>query len=138
MNTIFSIFVQSTNTATMEKLKNLRKQRGISQEKLASVISTDPSNYSRKERGEVRMYDDEWEKLAKALEVEVDDIKEEKPISIVHNNHDNTTFNDNAGSYFNQFYSIPTSVVEDLQDYIKLLKEQNEALKQDNERLKNS
>ena len=82
------------------------------------------------------MYDDEWEKLAKALDVEVDDIKEEKPISIVHNNHDNTTFNDNAGSYFNQFYSIPTSVVEDLQDYIKLLKEQNEALKTEIENIK--
>ena len=33
-----------------EKLRNLRKQKGISQEKMAKILSTDPSNYSRKER----------------------------------------------------------------------------------------
>ncbi|WP_307453819.1 helix-turn-helix domain-containing protein [Chryseobacterium camelliae] len=134
MNTIFSIFVQSTNTVTMEKLRNLRKQRGFSQEKLANIISTDTSNYSRKERGEVRIYDDEWEKLAKALDVEVDDIKEEKPLNIVNNN---PIFHDNSGN-FNQYFNVPEHVLGNLNDYINLLREQNEALKQENERLKNS
>jgi len=44
------------------------------------------SNYSRKESGDVRIYDDEWEKLAKALDVSVEDIKKEKPSSIIQNN----------------------------------------------------
>ncbi len=39
------------------KLKNLRKQKGFSQVQLAKAISTDNSNYSRKERGEVRIHD---------------------------------------------------------------------------------
>lgn len=42
-----------------EKLKNLRKQKGMSQEKMAKILSTDTSNYSRKERGETRIHDEE-------------------------------------------------------------------------------
>lgn len=120
----------------MEKLKNLRKQKGYTQEYMSKILATDVSNYSRKESGDVRIFDDEWEKLAKALDVSVGDIKEEKPVAIVHNNHDNTTFHDNSGSYFNHFHSIPNSIVENLQDYIKVLKEQVEALKEENRKLK--
>jgi transcriptional regulator with XRE-family HTH domain len=118
----------------MEKLRSLRKQRGISQEKIANAIATNPSNYSRKERGEVRIYDDEWEKLAKFLEVPVEDIKEEVLANVV-NNNDSTTFNDNAGN-FNQYYTIPNSIIENLQSFIKVLMEQNEDLKEENQKLK--
>jgi len=58
-----------------ENLKNLRKQKGISQEKMAKILGTDTSNYSRKERGEVKIFDDEWDKLAKTLEVPLEQIK---------------------------------------------------------------
>ncbi|WP_228417704.1 helix-turn-helix domain-containing protein [Chryseobacterium contaminans] len=47
----------------MEKLKSLRKQRGYTQEYMSKIISTDVSNYSRKESGDVRIYDDEWEQI---------------------------------------------------------------------------
>lgn len=120
----------------MEKLRNLRKQRGYTQEYMSKIISTDVSNYSRKENDEVRIYDDEWEKLAAALDVPVEEIKEEKSTAIVHNNHDNTTFNGNSGSYFNNFNGIPNSIVENLQSYIKILEEKIVALKEENERLK--
>lgn len=120
----------------MEKLKNIRKQRGYTQEYMSKITSTDVSNYCRKESGEVKIYDDEWEKLAKALDIPVEEIKEEKPISIVHNNHDNTTFNDNARSYFNHFHSIPDSIIENLQNYIKVLEEQVKVLKEENTKLK--
>lgn len=116
-----------------EKLKNLRKQRGISQEKMAKILSTDPSNYSRKERGEIRIHDEEWQKIADALDVPVEDIKEEK-LSGVHN--DNSSFNDNSGNYYNQHFNIPNSVLENLQDYITLLKNQVEALQEENKILK--
>ncbi|MDR6544186.1 transcriptional regulator with XRE-family HTH domain [Chryseobacterium rhizosphaerae] len=112
-----------------EKLRNLRKQKGMSQEKMAKAISTDPSNYSRKERGEVRIHDDEWQKLADALEVPVEEIKEEKDLRIVHN--DNSTFNDNSGNYYNQHFNIPNSIVENLQDYISLLKKEIHELKEE-------
>ncbi|MFS4472148.1 helix-turn-helix domain-containing protein [Chryseobacterium sp. T20] len=118
----------------MEKLKSLRKQRGYTQEYMSKIISTDVSNYSRTESGDVRIYDDEWEKLAKALDVPVEDIKEEKPSSIVQNN-DNLTFNDNSGNY-NYYCSIPNHILDNLNDYIALLKKQNEALEEENKKLK--
>ncbi len=118
-----------------EKLRNLRKQKGMSQEKMAKILSTDPSNYSRKERGEVKIHDDEWQKLADALEVPVEDIKEEKELKMVHN--DNSTFNDHSGNYYNQHFNIPNVLLDSLQDYITILKEQNALLKQENEELKN-
>ncbi|QQV02197.1 MULTISPECIES: helix-turn-helix domain-containing protein [Chryseobacterium] len=112
-----------------EKLRSIRKQKGISQEKMAKILSTDTSNYSRKERGETKIYNDEWEKIAQALEVPVEELRESSKNLI---KNDNTTFNDNSGNY-NQYYSYPNH----LDDYITLLKEQNQLLKEENSRLKN-
>lgn len=117
-----------------EKLKNLRKQKGMSQEKMAKILSTDTSNYSRKERGETRIHDEEWQKIADALDVPVEEIKDENSPGIVHN--DNSTFNDNSGNYYNQNFNIPNSIVENLQDYISLLKKEIEDLKEENIALK--
>lgn len=129
-------YICNENTFKMihEKLRSLRKQKNMSQEKMAKILSTDPSSYSRKENGKSKIYDDEWEKLAKALDVSVDDIKEEGGVGIIHN--EKPTFNDNSGNYYNQNFNIPNSILENLQDYIGLLKEQNEALKKEIELLK--
>lgn len=115
----------------MEKLRNLRKQRGYTQDYMSKIIATDVSNYSRKESGDVRIFDDEWEKLAKALDVSVEDIKEERQANVVQN----MTFNDNStnsqsGNY-SHYCNIPEHVLANLNDYIALLKEQNEALKKE-------
>ncbi|MCD0454148.1 helix-turn-helix domain-containing protein [Chryseobacterium sp. LC2016-27] len=117
-----------------EKLKTLRKQRGLSQEKMSKILSTDPSNYSRKERGEIGIHEEEWQKLADALNVPLEEIKEEKLSGSVHN--DNSTFNDNSGNYYSQYFNIPNSIVENLQDYISLLKKEVEHLKKENKNLK--
>ncbi|KFE96995.1 regulatory protein [Chryseobacterium luteum] len=121
---------------TMEKLRNLRKQKGFTQEYMSNIIATDVSNYSRKESGGVRIFDDEWEKLARALEVPVEDIREDKNLSGV--NNENFTLNDNAnaGNYYEQYYNIPNAIMDNLQDYIKILKEQVESLKQEVKTLK--
>ncbi len=116
-----------------EKLKNLRKQKGLSQEKMAKILSTDTSNYSRKERGQTRIHDEEWQKIADALDVPVEEIKEEKPSGIVHNN--NSTLHDQSGSYIHN-YNIPNSIVENLQDYISFLKKEIQNLKEENTALK--
>lgn len=100
---------------------------------MAKILSTDTSSYSRKENGKSKIHDEEWEKLAKALEVPVEDIKDESGLGIVHN--DNSTLNDQSGSYIHN-YGIPNSIIENLQDYIRLLTEQNESLKKENEDLK--
>jgi transcriptional regulator with XRE-family HTH domain len=122
----------------MEKLKNLRKHRGFTQQQIADIIATDVSNYSRKENGEVKIFDDEWEKIAKALDVSVEDIKEERVATVIQN----LTFNDsssntsNQSGNYNQYCSIPEYMLESQQEYIKLLKEQITLLKVENEKLK--
>lgn len=119
-----------------QKLKDLRKQRKLSQQYIAKILSTDPSSYSRKENGKSKIHDDEWEKLAKALDVPVEDLKEDLISGVVHN--ENSTFNDtsNSGNYYNQNFNIPNSVLENLQDYISLLKRDIELLKKENENLR--
>lgn len=116
-----------------EKLRNLRKEKCMSQEKMAKILSTDISSYCRKENGKSKIHQDEWEKLAKALEVSVDDIKESESSGIIYN--DNSILHDQLGSYIHN-YNFPISVLENLQDYIKILKEQNEFLKRELEHLK--
>lgn len=111
----------------MEKLRSLRKQRGFTQEYMSKILSTDVSNYSRKESGDVRIFDDEWEKLAAALDVPVEEIKEERIAQI--QNNENSTLNDNSSINYNQFCNIPSYLLENQQDYINLLKEQIEMLK---------
>lgn len=123
---------------TMEKLRTLRKQKGYTQQQIADIIAIDVSNYSRKENGDVRIYDEEWEKLAKALDVSVDDIKEERNAQNSQNTtlNDSASFNDNASINYNQFCNIPNYLLENQQEYIKLLKEQIEILKAENTKLK--
>lgn len=116
-----------------EKLRVIRKQKGLSQEKMAKILSTDTSNYSRKERGETRIHDDEQQKIADALDVPVEEIKDEKIPGIVHN--DNSTLHDQSGSYIHN-YNIPNSIIENLQDYISLLKNEVESLKEEIKLLK--
>ena len=115
-----------------EKLKKIREEKGMSQEKMAKILSTGISSYSRKESGKTKIHDDEWEKMAKALDVPVEELKG-KIEGIVHNN--NSTFNDNSGNY-NQYYTIPNSIIENLQDYISLLKKENQLLKDELEEFK--
>ncbi|WP_261511328.1 helix-turn-helix domain-containing protein [Chryseobacterium paludis] len=115
----------------MEKLKSLRKQRGYTQEYMSNILSTDVSNYCRKENGDVKIYDDEWEKLAKALEVPVEEIKEERTPAVVQNNEN---FSDNAAGINYNYYNVPNQIMDNLQDYIKMLKEQVEFLKQELEK----
>ncbi|MGX5682992.1 helix-turn-helix domain-containing protein [Chryseobacterium cucumeris] len=122
---------------TMEKLRTLRKQKGYTQQQIADLLATDVSNYSRKENGDVRIFDDEWEKLAKALEVSVEDIKEEKEPNVVQKN-ENITFNDTSSFHQSGIYNcnVPNYLLENQQEYINLLKEQIKALKKENEKLK--
>ncbi|OBW42605.1 Helix-turn-helix domain protein [Chryseobacterium sp. MOF25P] len=125
---VLHICKHQNHKMVQEKLKTLRKQRGLSQEKMSKILSTDPSNYSRKERGEIGIHEEEWQKLADALNVPLEEIKEEKLSGSVDN--------DNSGNYYSQYFNIPNSIVENLQDYISLLKKEVEHLKKENKNLK--
>jgi transcriptional regulator with XRE-family HTH domain len=109
-----------------EKLKQVRIQKGFSQQDMADVICRTKSNYNRKENGFVGIHDEEWQKLAEALEVSVEDIfEEDKTISI---NYENSTIAENSGN-FSTYNNIPESIVKNLQDFISHLLEENAHLK---------
>ncbi|MDR6921867.1 MULTISPECIES: helix-turn-helix transcriptional regulator [Chryseobacterium] len=118
-----------------EKLRLIRKQKGYTQQQVADFIATDVSNYSRKESGDVRIIPDEWDKIARFLEVPIEEIYEEEDSKIIVNN-DHPVFNDrssSAGVITNQnnYDNIPGAIIENLQAYITLLKEENERLKEE-------
>ncbi|ASW73772.1 hypothetical protein IQ37_06570 [Chryseobacterium piperi] len=94
-----------------EKLRLLRTQKGYTQQQIVDVIATDVSNYSRKENGDVKITHEEWEKIARLLEVPVAEIYEE------------TNFQDHRKS--EKFYQ---SIIKDLQEYISFLKKENERI----------
>ena len=60
-----------------EKLQAIRKQKGHIQQQLSDIIATDVSNYSRKESGKVKIFAEEWEKIARFLEVFLEEIFED-------------------------------------------------------------
>ncbi|ASE62707.1 XRE family transcriptional regulator [Chryseobacterium indologenes] len=116
-----------------EKLRLIRKQKGYTQQQVADFIATDVSNYSRKESGDVKIIPDEWNKIARFLDVPLEDIYEEEIAAVVVNN-DHPVFNDRSASAItnqNNYDNIPGAIIENLQGYIALLKEENERLKEE-------
>ncbi|PIF45343.1 helix-turn-helix protein [Chryseobacterium sp. 52] len=103
----------------LTKLATLRIQKNITQKELAEILPTDVSNYSRKERGLIKIYDKEWEKLAIALEVSVEEIKE------------NIDLNGSAVPKDEKKSLHYNSSIKDLQKYILLLEKQNQELREE-------
>lgn len=116
---------------THEKLKKLRKQMGFSQVQMGKILGTDASNYSRKERGEVKIYYDEWEKLAKALGVPLEDIRNnEAKLSF----HPAPITSDPSLTYSN----VPNFILETQKKYIEKLEQENKELLEENNKLKDT
>jgi len=107
-----------------QKLKKIRTRKGFTQKEMADAISTDISNYCRKEKGLVSITPKEWKKLATILDVSEEEIYQENE-SVLSN-----TFFDNS-SITNQNVGVPSIILEQLFDYINLLKEENNRLKKE-------
>lgn len=110
------------------KLISARKKL-YTQEKMATLLHMSQSQYHRREKGEIKISDEEWERIAKVLDTNVEDIKEDDALMHQVNNYDN-----NSGNYFgsnNYFYNIPDFVLDNQQDYINLLKEKIASLQQE-------
>ncbi|WP_374464186.1 helix-turn-helix domain-containing protein [Chryseobacterium sp.] len=120
-----------------EKLRNARKVKGITQQQIADIIATDVSNYSRKESGDVSIRKDEWEKIARFLDVPVEDIYEEEEARQI-NNFENNTNSNNIGTVSGNYYcNIPEFLLENQRDYIEHLKKENQRLQEEIKALKN-
>lgn len=110
------------------KLIKARKAKEHTQESMAKILHMTQSQYQRREKGEIKISDEEWSRMAKALDTSVEDIKEDDIPNQVINNFDN-----NEGSYFgsnNYFYNIPEFLLENQQEYINLLKQEIQELKE--------
>ena len=116
---------------TYERLKKLRKQLGFSQVQMGKILGTDASNYSRKERGEVKIYHDEWEKLARALGVAPEEIKGHRTKPFLQSGT-------NASDHNMDYANIPTFILETQKKYIEKLEQENRDLIEENNKLKNS
>ena len=111
----------------MEKIKliDARRHKGYSQMYMADKLCIDESNYCRREKGQSKISSDEWKKLAKILEVPIEDIFE---------SDENQFFicNDNTSVHYqgtNNIYSVPESLLETQKKYIQKLEEENQYLK---------
>lgn len=107
------------------KLQDLRTTRGLSQEEIADLLGMTQSNYSRKEKGITRISPQEWEHMAKKLEVELDEIYQPDESNIIYKN--------NRGNSFSNFNSgtININIPEFVLEYIEVLKEKNECLNEE-------
>lgn len=110
-----------------EKLKQTRINKKFSQQDMAKHLNISQPHYLRKEKGEMEIRDEEWERMAKLLDVEVDDIKETD-----RENSINQNFENNTGNYIgsnNIYCNVPEFLLESQQEYINILKKENEDLK---------
>ena len=107
------------------KLLEVRKSKGFSQNQIAEKLFMDVSNYNRREKGLVKINITEWERLAKALDV---------PLNEIYESEENQMFicKDNASVNYqgtNNIYSVPEFLLETQQKYIKKLEEEITVLK---------
>ena len=113
------------------KLIAARKEKNMTQNDMAGSLFMTQSQYHRREQGKIRISDDEWERIAKLLDKEVEDVKEDDCITIY--NYDNNSGNYSAST--NYFYNIPEFIMKNQQEYIEMLKEEIKRLKEDNKLL---
>ena len=111
-----------------EKLIRARKEKKISQQDIAEHLNISQTQYLRKEKGEIEIKDEEWERIAKLLDVEVNDIKEENTNKFINQNFESVTESYYVGSN-NIYCGIPEYLLENQQEYIELLKKEIENLK---------
>ena len=115
------------------KLIAARKEKNMTQSDIAELLFISQSQYQRREHGEIRISDEEWERMAKFLGKNVEDIKEEDNITNI-NNYDNHSGNYSESN--NYFYNIPEFIMKNQQDYIEMLKEEIKQLKEEIKRIK--
>lgn len=109
-----------------QKLIIKRKERNLTQEELAFKLGLDTSNYNRRENGVTKISKKEWDKMAKVLEVKLEEIYEpEDGVYLINNEKPKETYSSipNHNGNYNEF------VLETLKKYIQKLEEENAMLK---------
>jgi len=107
-----------------EKLIRKRNEKAFTQKDLAEYLNISQTQYSRKEKGEVEISDEEWERISKLLDANVDDIKE-NDIKNTNNYFENTVTSSSFGNIGGTFYcNIPEFLLESQKEFIEMLKKE--------------
>ena len=109
-----------------QKLIDKRKEKNLTQEEFAFKLGLDASNYNRRENGITKISKKEWDKMAKELNVRLEDIYEpEDGIYIINNENASGNFGNN-----NTFNNFSEYAFETMKKYIEKLEEENRSLKE--------
>ncbi|MDR0810787.1 MAG: helix-turn-helix transcriptional regulator [Paludibacter sp.] len=106
------------------KLMEARRNRGYSQEYMANALKMDVSNYSRRESGQIKILPEQWQQIAKELQVPVESIYETDE-NLIFIFKDNATGNGNIVTN----YSLPQDVLELYKKHISVLEQEISYLK---------
>lgn len=104
------------------------RKKLYTQEKMANLLHMSQSQYHRREKGEIVISDEEWERMAIILNTSIEEIKE---IDFCGQTSDEEKLFDSSYSSNNYFYNMLDFVLNNQQDYINLLKEKIESLQQE-------
>lgn len=110
------------------KLIAVRTEQGFSQKEIADRLYMDQSQYSRREKGIIKITEDEWDKLSQILSVPVEDIFESDESQVHIYGDQSVGINNGGGS--NTFYSVPEYLLESQKKYIEKLEEENAQLRE--------
>lgn len=108
-----------------EKLILARKSRGFTQDQMAQKIAMEQTTYSRKEIGKSSITEEEWQKIAKVLEVPVEEIKDIAVTNSIKN--ENCTFYEGSIAGV-QYVNIPQNVFDIILKYNAKLEHENQRL----------
>jgi transcriptional regulator with XRE-family HTH domain len=99
------------------KIRSLRKEKGFSQENLASALDITQSNYARLEKDDNRISVPRLIIIAKTLETTVTELVGEKPNTVVNQNTQRDAF-----AYFQSTFQSDKEHIQTLKDEIEYLK----------------
>lgn len=107
-----------------EKLVKARHNKKFSQEDMSQYLNISQTQYSRKENGMVSVSHEEWERIAKLLDVSVEEIKEDNEKNIAQ--HFENVTGSYTGSYIrsnNNYCNVPEFLLTTQQKYVDFLEE---------------
>ena len=120
------------------KLIRKRNEKDFTQKDLAEYLNISQTQYSRKEKGEVEISDEEWDRISKLLETNVEEIKEDEEVTNINNYFENTVTSSSFGSIAGNFYcNIPEFLLESQKELMEMLKKEIQQKNEEIETLKN-
>jgi transcriptional regulator with XRE-family HTH domain len=117
----------------LKKIKAARKERGLTLESMANELGMSDSNYRKIENNQTRLSLENFLKIAKELDVSVNDLLAIKPKTEYHqNNNEKGTFigHQELVNYYQDNKEITNRYISSLEERIKYLQEENLFLRQ--------